>query len=151
MGLQELFHRYAMIMATFSISPALLRPYETILRYQRVQFPTYDGTILRGNFYNCKNATSRCPVVIFCHGIGLLKEQYLENWFKHVLGAGYHVLAYDHRSFGHSDGLPRHTFDWFGQAEDFIDAVTYVTARGDVRADGIFAWGIAHAGGVIAM
>ena len=34
-------------MATVS---AQLKPY-TILPYKRVEFPTYDGTILRGNLY----------------------------------------------------------------------------------------------------
>jgi uncharacterized protein len=134
-----------------SIPSAQLRPYESMLPYKRVEFPTYDGTILRGNFYHCPRSKGPAPTVIFCHGIGLLKEQYLENWFRYVLQAGYHVLTYDHRSFGDSDGLPRETFNWVGQAEDFIDAVTFVRALPEVREDKVFAWGVAHAGGLIAM
>lgn len=130
---------------------AQLRPYDSILPYRRVEFPTYDGTILRGNLYLASRAHGPAPLVIFCHGLGLLKEQYLENWFKHVLNAGYHVLSYDHRSFGDSEGLPREKFDWFGQAEDFIDAVTYVRSLPEVKKDKVFGWGVAHAGGLIAM
>ena len=130
---------------------AQLRPYDSVLPFKRVEFPTYDGTILRGNLYFAPKAQGPAPIVIFCHGLGLLKEQYLENWFKYVLDAGYHVLSYDHRSFGDSDGLPRDKFDWFGQAEDFIEAVTYVRSLPEVKEDKVFGWGVAHAGGLIAM
>jgi uncharacterized protein len=130
---------------------AQLRPYESILPFKRVEFSTYDGTTLRGNFYQGAGTKGPSPIVIFCHGIGLLKEQYLENWFRHVLQAGYHVLTYDHRSFGDSDGVPRETFDWMRQAEDFIDAVTYVRSLPDVNKNKVFGWGVAHAGGLIAM
>jgi uncharacterized protein len=130
---------------------AQLRPYDSVLPFKRVEFPTYDGTILRGNLYIAPKAQGPAPIVIFCHGLGLLKEQYLENWFKNVLDAGYHVLSYDHRSFGDSEGLPRDKFDWFGQAEDFIDAVTYVRSLPEVKEDKVFGWGVAHAGGLIAM
>ena len=130
---------------------AQLRPYESVLPYRRIEFSTYDGTVLRGNFYLGTGPPRPLPIVIFCHGIGLLKEQYLENWFRHVLQSGYHVLTYDHRSFGDSDGLPRETFDWNGQAEDFIDAVTFVRGLPEVDQDKVFGWGVAHSGGLIAM
>jgi hypothetical protein len=160
---------------------AKLQPYQSQLPFRRVEFPTYDGTVLRGNFYHGKDAKGPTPIVIFCHGIGLVKEQYLENWFAPVVHAGYvnsgershhchirmiwiqkttdysdelyryHVLSYDHRSFGHSDGHPRDNFDWIGQAEDFIDAVTFVRALPEVIEDKVFGWGVAHAGGLIAM
>jgi hypothetical protein len=134
-----------------SVVSAKLQPYESILPYERVEFTTYDSTTLRGNLYHAAEAPKRAPIVIFVHGIGLLKEQYLENWFRHFLQAGYHVLAYDNRSFGQTDGLPRENFDWFLQAEDFIDAVTYARGLADVDSDKVFGWGVAHAGGLIAM
>jgi uncharacterized protein len=130
---------------------ASLQPYETLLPFKRLEFPTYDGTILRGNFYHGENTSGPAPTVIFVHGIGLLKEQYLENWFKYVLEVGYHVFTYDHRSFGDSDGVPRDGFNWTGQAEDFIDALTFVRNLPEVKEDKVFGWGVAHAGGLIAM
>jgi len=136
---------------TTSALSATLRPYDSILPYKRVQFQTYDSTVLRGNLYHAPNAPKRTPIVIFVHGAGLTKEQYLENWYRHFLQAGYHVLAYDNRSFGDSDGLPRNNFNWRQQAEDFIDAVTYARGLAEVDEDKVFGWGVAHAGGVIAM
>ena len=136
-----------------SAPSARLRPYDSLLPFKRVEFSTYDGTILRGNLYHHSghNPSTPSPLVMFCHGIGLLKEQYLENWFRHVLEAGYHVLAYDHRCFGDSDGLPRQKFDWMGQAEDFVDAVTFVRGLPEVDEEKVFGWGVAHSGGLIAM
>ena len=130
---------------------AQLKPYDSILPYKRVEFPTYDGTTLRGNLYHAPSAQNRAPIVIFVHGLGLVKEQYLENWFKHCLQAGYHVLTYDHRSFGDSDGAPRNNFNWVGQTEDFIDVVTYARSLPEVIDDKVFAWGVAHAGGIVAL
>jgi hypothetical protein len=130
---------------------AQLEPYKSMLPYKRVEFTTYDSTTLRGNLYYAAQAPRRAPIVIFVHGIGLLKEQYLENWFRHFVQAGYHVLTYDNRSFGQSDGLPRENFDWILQAEDFIDAVTYARGLAEVDPDKVFGWGVAHAGGLIAM
>jgi len=134
-----------------SAPSAQLRPYERILPYDRVEFTTYDSTTLRGNLYRAANAREHAPIVIFVHGIGLLKEQYLQNWFQHFLEAGYHVLTYDHRTFGDSDGLPRNNFNWIQQAEDFIDAVTYARSLPGVDESKVFGWGVAHAGGLIAM
>lgn len=94
-----------------SAPSASLSTYQSVLPYKRVEFPTYDDTTLWGNLYLGQDAKGPRPIVIFVHGIGLLKEQYLENWFRYVVEAGYHVLAYDHRSFGDSDGLPRNKFD----------------------------------------
>jgi pimeloyl-ACP methyl ester carboxylesterase len=130
---------------------AQLQNYESMLPYERVEFTTYDSTTLRGNLYRAAQASKRAPIVIFVHGIGLLKEQYLENWFRHFLQAGYHILTYDNRSFGQSDGQPRENFDWILQAEDFIDAVTYARGLPEVDPDKVFGWGVAHAGGLIAM
>jgi uncharacterized protein len=134
-----------------STPSAKLQPYDFLLPYKCIEFPTYDGTILRGKLYHSSTIQKPAPIVIFVHGLGLLKDQYLENWFQHVLQSGYHVLTYDHRSFGESDGLPRNRFDWRGQAEDFSDAVTCVRALAEVREDKVFGWGVAHAGGLIAM
>ncbi|KAH8649862.1 Alpha/Beta hydrolase protein [Xylariales sp. PMI_506] len=134
-----------------SVPSALLHPYTTVLPYKRVEFQAYDSTLLRGNLYHAANAQKQAPIVIFVHGIGLVKEQYLENWFQYFVREGYHVLAYDNRSFGDSDGLPRDHYNGLQQAEDFIDAVTYVRQLPEVNSDKVFGWGVAHSGGVIAM
>jgi pimeloyl-ACP methyl ester carboxylesterase len=134
-----------------STPSAQIRPYDSTLPFKRVEFTTYDSTILRGNLYHSPNAEKQAPIVILVPAIGLLKEQYLENWLRHFLHAGYHVLTYDNRSFGDSDGFPRDNFNWTQQAEDFVDAVTYTHSLLEVNTSKIFGWGVAHAGGLLAM
>ncbi|KAJ4301722.1 hypothetical protein N0V90_003815 [Kalmusia sp. IMI 367209] len=40
---------------------------------------------------------------------------------------------------------------WIGQAENFIDAVTYALSLSEVLSDRVFAWGVVHAWGIIVM
>ena len=42
--------------------------------------------------------------------------------------AGFATLTYDPRTFGKSDGLPRHNINFDKQSEDIFDAVTYATS-----------------------
>lgn len=42
--------------------------------------------------------------------------------------AGFATLTYDHRTFGKSDGLPRHNINLEKQSDDAFDAVTYATS-----------------------
>jgi alpha/beta superfamily hydrolase len=42
--------------------------------------------------------------------------------------AGFATLTYDPRTFGKSDGLPRHNINFEKQSEDAFDAVTYATS-----------------------
>lgn len=42
--------------------------------------------------------------------------------------AGFATLTYDPRTFGKSDGLPRHHIDFDKQSADVFDAVTYVAS-----------------------
>ena len=95
--------------------------------FRRVEFQTQDKTTLRGNLYTSPKIANG-PLVIMTQGYALLKEHYLENWYNSFLDAGIHVLTYDHRSFGHSDGLPRAHVDPVQQAEDYVDAVTFALA-----------------------
>jgi uncharacterized protein len=127
-----------------------LEPYHTILPFKRIEFSTYDSTILRGNLHLCPHAKAQAPIIVFLHGIGLLKEQYLQNFSQYFLEAGYHVLVYDNRSFGDSEGLPRNHFDWKQQAEDFVDAVSYVRGLEEVDGSKVFGWGVAHGAGAVA-
>ena len=118
--------------------------------FRRVEFPTHDGVTLRGNLYTSPKV-AQAPLVIMTQGYGLLKEHYLENWYEPFLAAGIHVLTYDHRNFGSSDGMPREQVDTMQQAEDYVDAVTYALGLSIVTPRKVFIWGIGHSGGASIM
>ncbi|OAR02280.1 hypothetical protein LLEC1_05425, partial [Akanthomyces lecanii] len=114
-------------------------------RWTRVEFSAYDGTRLRGNWFAVQG--DKAPAVIMTQGLALLKEHYLQNWAERFQDAGFNVLTYDHRNFGHLDGLPRNEVNLTAQADDYSDAVTYVQGLSGVNPDKVFLWGIGHSGG----
>ncbi|CEJ86888.1 hypothetical protein VHEMI04236 [[Torrubiella] hemipterigena] len=113
--------------------------------WTRVEFPAYDGLLLRGNLF--RTETPNAPTVILTQGLALLKEHYLQNWATRFQQAGFNALTYDHRNFGHSEGSPRNEVDLNAQADDYSAAVTFVKTLEGVNADKVFIWGIGHSGG----
>ena len=63
--------------------------------------------------------------------------------------AGYAVLAYDHRNFGSSDGLPRQEANLVQQSDDLFDVITYVaTLAPAIDPNKIITWGPGHGAGI---
>src|SRR5689334_6715708 len=100
-----------------------------------------DGTTLRGWFFHSKEANVPRPVVVMAHGMSAVKEMHLENFAEVFASAGLHVLVYDHRNFGASDGQPRQEIDPVRQVRDFRHAITYATGRQDVDSTRVGIWG----------
>ena len=116
------------------------------MNYDDIQFPTLDGTILRGRFYR-PSGPGPYPTVIAYVGIGGVAEN-VWDIAEHFTSAGLAVLAYDHRSMGYSDGEPRQLIDPWQQSRDARDALTYLSQREDVDSDQIGLWGISLGGAV---
>src|SRR3989337_3848710 len=100
-----------------------------------------DDVTLRGWFYPAEGVASRAPLIVMVHGLSAVKEMHLDDYAECFSRAGLNVLAYDHRSFGASDGAPRQDIDPIAQARDPSHAITYVTEREDVDADRAGIWG----------
>jgi fermentation-respiration switch protein FrsA (DUF1100 family) len=62
---------------------------------------------------------------------------------------GFMALAIDYRHYGESGGEPRQYKHPETKAEDLSAAVTYLTARQDVRPDGVSLLGICTSGGTV--
>jgi pimeloyl-ACP methyl ester carboxylesterase len=67
------------------------------------------------------------------------------EWFQ---SRGFHVLIYDPRSIGDSDGLPRNQINPLQQSEDLSDIVTHVSALPGVDSSRILLWGMSFGGTV---
>ena len=107
----------------------------------RVEFPARDGTMLRGDLYQAGN--NNAPVVVMTAGFSLLKETNA-GFGQMASDAGFTVLAFDNRSFGSSDGMPRQEIDLYKQAEDYSDAVTYAKSLEGVDPGRVIMWGVGH-------
>src|SRR2546425_11803226 len=66
-------------------------------------------TFAAGWFFLPEQARSRqrVPAVAMAHGIGYVKEMYLEPYARLFAAAGIAALAFDFRGFGGSGGGPR--------------------------------------------
>ncbi|KAJ9609342.1 hypothetical protein H2200_005669 [Cladophialophora chaetospira] len=112
----------------------------------RVEFRTYDGIILRGDYFPA--GVENAPVVIMTQGLTLLKECYIDDIARRFQHEGIAALVYDHRGWGSSEGNPYHETNPSQQAEDYHDAVSYVRSLAPkVDPSRVAIWGIGHSGG----
>lgn len=137
-------------------SPVLGTPGEHGLDFEEVTFPASDGVPLEGWFLPAKNADT---VVIVNHPRFFSRSglpAHLEPWRSAFAAtgndievdllpdlailheAGYHVLAYDLRNFGHSAGANGGvTSGGRFEARDVIGSLAYVRSRPDLAGTGI--------------
>lgn len=107
----------------------------------RIEFPARDGVMLRGDFYWAQG--KGVPIAVMATGFSLLKET--NAGFAHeIRKAGISVLAFDYKSFGSSDGMPRQEIDLYRQSEDMSDAVTAACGLPGVDPGKVIAWGVGH-------
>jgi uncharacterized protein len=114
---------------------------------QDVAFESH-GVTCRGWFYPAAfepDAPAAC--VVMAHGLAAVKEMRLDAYAERFAAAGMHVLVFDYRHFGPSDGEPRQLVDVKRQHQDWISAVGHARARADVDASRIALWGSSFSGG----
>ncbi|GIL46821.1 hypothetical protein Vafri_3701 [Volvox africanus] len=90
------------------------------------------------------------PVVIMAHGLGAQKEMGLHRFADAFAGAGLAVMVFDYRTFGGSDGEPRHWASPRRHLDDWRAALRFVKSGGlgpeyDTQKVGL--WGTSYAGG----
>lgn len=101
---------------------AYSRPQDFGLDYRDVAFPARDGSRLHGWWLPARGAAR--GVVLHLHGNGANISNHLPlvAWLP---AAGYHVLTFDYRGYGDSEGAP--TLD--GVVEDAQAALAFLAAR----------------------
>jgi len=89
----------------------------------------------------------RMPAVAMAHGIGYVKEMYLEPFARGFAAAGIAALAFDFRGFGGSGGEPRQRVFPHDQMEDYRNALTWLSLQPEIDADRLGIWGTSFSGG----
>lgn len=109
-------------------------PREFGLAYEPVTFPSRDGTRLTGWFFPARGAAK--GTVVHAHGNGAN----ISNQFRAIVflpPAGYHVLEFDYRGFGDSEGAPSRQ----GCIEDLHAAIDFVKTRPGVDPERLVVFG----------
>lgn len=113
-----------------------------------VELPGDDGTTLRGWCF-LPDGGGPFAGVVMAHGFSAVKEMALDRTAAVLAGAGFAVLAYDHRNLGASDGEPRQEIDIWAQTRDYRAAFDWLAAHPAVDAGRIAIWGSSFSGGEV--
>ena len=105
-----------------------------------------NGLSLAGRLYLPSGAGPH-PVIVLSHGFSVLRAMGLDDYAARFCAAGFACLAYDHRNFGESEGLPRHEIDPWQQVADIRDAISFVRTLPDIDAARVGLWGTSFSGG----
>jgi pimeloyl-ACP methyl ester carboxylesterase len=81
------------------------------------------------------------------HGFGATRDASLAPYAERFAAAGMHVLLFDYRHFGDSDGKPRQLVSVRRQLQDYAAAVAFARALSGVDPARIAVWGTSFSGG----
>ena len=110
-----------------------------------------DGVTCRAWHYNpiCNALADHAgtPCVVMASGFGATRQMGLEPYAQRFAAAGLHVLSFDYRHFGASDGEPRHLISVRRQLHDWQQAVRYARILPGVDPERIALWGTSFSAG----
>jgi uncharacterized protein len=113
----------------------------------RFTFPSHDIALV-GDLYT-PDAPST-GIVITTGPLTSVKEQAAGVYARALVERGYTALAFDHRTFGESGGVPRQLENPYAKAEDISAAVTALLARPDLAGQKVYGVGVCAGGGYMA-
>ena len=120
---------------------------------EEVEFPSHGVTLRAGHFLPASGATQQAlkneaglPCVVMAHGLGGTRAAGLEPFARRFAAAGLHVLCFDYRYFGKSDGEPRQWISVKRQLQDWAAAIAYARTLPGVDSRRIALWGSSFSG-----
>ncbi|MHA3703942.1 alpha/beta hydrolase [Jatrophihabitans sp. YIM 134969] len=87
------------------------------------------------------------PCVVMAHGFAASRDTGLLPFARRFAAAGMHVLVFDYRGFGTSEGEPRQDVDHRKHRQDYHAALAFVRGRSGVDPDRVAIWGSSYSGG----
>ncbi len=87
------------------------------------------------------------PCVVMAHGFGCTRDGGLVPFAERFADAGCHVVTFDYRGFGTSDGEPRQRVSYRRQRQDYEAVVAGVRRIDGVDPDRVVVWGTSYSGG----
>lgn len=85
--------------------------------------------------------------IVMAHGLGGTRDAGLEPFAEYFAERGYHVVLFDYRHFGASDGHPRQLLSIGKQLADWKAAVAHARTRPGIDPRRIGLWGTSFSGG----
>jgi fermentation-respiration switch protein FrsA (DUF1100 family) len=110
-----------------------------------------DGRKLAGHLYLPQGSSDggRVAAVVVVGASSGTKEQTPAVYSQHLAKLGYAALAFDHSTYGESEGTPRRDENPFAKSEDIKSAVTFLRNRAEVDGNLIGGLGVCAGGGLV--
>lgn len=109
------------------------------------------GEICRAwHFLPCNDKLAkyrRTPCVVMGHGFGGTRDAGLVDYARRFAAAGMHVVVFDYRHFGASDGQPRQLISINRQLQDWAAAAAFARELPGVDPSRAALWGSSFSGG----
>ncbi len=107
-----------------------------------------DGVTCRAWAYEPHAAVPRpLPCIVMAHGLSGTRNASLEPYAERFAAAGFHVVLFDYRYLGDSDGEPRQLVSIPCQLEDWKSAIAFARSMPGVDPERIGLWGSSLSGG----
>lgn len=116
---------------------------------EEVEFSSQGTTLRAGHFLPATQALANqrgLPCVVMGHGLGGTRAAGLEPFARRFAAAGLHVLCFDYRGFGKSEGEPRQWISVPRQLQDWASAIAYARTLPGVDPQRIALWGSSFSG-----
>ena len=105
------------------------------------------GTRCSAWHYPSQSDQQNTACIVMAHGLGGTRECGLAPYAERFAAEGYHVLVFDYRHFGDSDGQPRQLIKVSYQLDDWRAAIAFVRQLEGVNPEQIILWGSSFSGG----
>lgn len=109
------------------------------------------GDIIRAGHFAPRHSSlansQGSPCVVMAHGLGGVRAAGLTPFAEAFAAAGLHVICFDYRGFGTSDGQPRQVVSVPMQLQDWAAAIEFARTVDDVDPARIATWGSSFSGG----
>jgi dienelactone hydrolase len=125
---------------------------EQDIAVEEVEFRSQGVTLRAGHFLPAAGTAQTLrngaglPCVVMAHGLGGTRAAGLEPFARRFAAAGLHVLCFDYRYFGMSDGQPRQWVSVPRQLQDWAAAIAYARSLQGVDGARIALWGSSFSG-----
>lgn len=117
---------------------------------QPIEFQS-KGVRLRGDHYAPETdklaGAQGAPCVVMAHGLSMTRDGGLAPFAQAFAAAGCHVVVFDYRYFGGSDGKPRELVAVHRQLADWRAAIDFTRTIEGVDPDRVALWGTSYSGG----
>jgi dipeptidyl aminopeptidase/acylaminoacyl peptidase len=105
-----------------------------------------NGIRCDGDLY-LPEGVNKPPVVIMAHGLSAVKAFRLPAFAERFVEKGMAAFLFDYRTFGQSDGEPRHVVNPFHHVQDWLRAIAHVRNLPEIDSSRIALWGTSFSGG----